>query len=248
MRNLSAFDRFLGASAHFPAALGALKGPRVAERVSAKPLVSEACEVPAVAVTAVASGPEREATFAALLRQPALPDESGLNAADRGQSASLMRVNHVGEVCAQALYEAQALVTKDDVLRAQLLQAAQDERRHLQWVQGRLDELGAKPSLLNPLWFGGAFGLGLLAGLAGDKISLGFVAETEKQVEAHLAGHLTRLPVADVVSREIVEKMRAEEAMHGQWALQAGGVTLIWPVRLAMRFSAKIMTTVAHYI
>jgi 3-demethoxyubiquinol 3-hydroxylase len=171
-----------------------------------------------------------------------------LNEQERALSGALMRVNHVGEVCAQALYEAQALVTQDAELRAQLLQAAQEERRHLAWVQTRLDQLGARPSLLNPLWFGGAFSLGLVAGLAGDKTSLGFVAETERQVEAHLAGHLTRLPARDLASREIVEKMRAEEEAHGQWAIQRGGVALLWPVRAVMRLGAKLMTTIAHYI
>ncbi len=175
-------------------------------------------------------------------------DDQGLGESERALSGALMRVNHVGEVCAQALYEAQALVTQDRELRLQLLHAAQDERRHLEWVQVRLEQLGARPSLLNPIWFGGAFGLGLLAGLAGDSISLGFVAETEKQVEAHLAGHLERLPPADLASREVVRKMRAEEAAHGRWALQRGGVALVWPIRVAMRLSAKLMTTVAHYI
>jgi 3-demethoxyubiquinol 3-hydroxylase len=159
-----------------------------------------------------------------------------------------MRVNHVGEVCAQALYEAQALTTKDPDLREQLIQAAQEERRHLGWVQTRLDQLGSRPSLLNPLWFAGAFGLGLVAGLAGDSTSLGFVAETEKQVEAHLAGHLERLPTKDIASKEVVERMRAEEEAHGQWALKRGAVELPWPIRVAMRLSAKLMTTVAHYI
>jgi 3-demethoxyubiquinol 3-hydroxylase len=175
-------------------------------------------------------------------------DDQGLAVSERTLSGALMRINHVGEVCAQALYEAQASMTKDPQLRAQLIQAAQEERRHLNWVQTRLGQLGSRPSLLNPLWFAGAFGLGLVAGLAGDSISLGFVAETERQVEAHLAGHLERLPSKDIASKEVVEKMRAEEEAHGLWALERGAVELPWLIRVAMRLSAKLMTTVAHYI
>jgi 3-demethoxyubiquinol 3-hydroxylase len=181
-------------------------------------------------------------------RESSFRTQETLSESERVLSGALMRVNHVGEVCAQALYEAQALVTQDPNLRSHLLLAAQEERRHLDWVTSRLDELGARPSLLTPLWFGGAFGLGLFAGLAGDTVSLGFVAETEKQVEAHLAGHLTHLPRSDHRSREIVDKMRVEEAEHAQWALKQGGISLPWPVRLAMKASARLMTTVAHYI
>lgn len=223
MRNLSGMDRFLSSGVRLSLALGAIEAGMEA---------SKGGRLGDSGASAVAI----------------LPDGQALGESDRVLAGALMRVNHVGEVCAQALYEAQALVTKNPELRSQMLQAAQEERRHLDWVQTRLDQLGARPSLLNPLWFGGAFGLGLLAGLAGDSISLGFVAETEKQVEAHLAGHLERLPAGDLASREIVAKMRAEEAVHGQWALQQGGVALVWPIRAAMRLGAKLMTTVAHYI
>jgi 3-demethoxyubiquinol 3-hydroxylase len=223
MRNLSAMDRLLSSGARFPLALRSIDSRR-----------SGLDEMRLAGVEA-----------SAVLAQV---DDQGLEESERALSGALMRVNHVGEVCAQALYEAQALTTKDPDLREQLIQAAQEERRHLGWVQTRLDQLGSRPSLLNPLWFAGAFGLGLVAGLAGDSTSLGFVAETEKQVEAHLAGHLERLPTKDIASKEVVERMRAEEEAHGQWALKRGAVELPWPIRVAMRLSAKLMTTVAHYI
>lgn len=175
-------------------------------------------------------------------------DATHLGADERGHSAALMRVNHVGEVCAQALYTAQALATDNPVLRAQLAQAAREETDHLAWTRTRLDELGARPSLLNPLWYAGAFGLGLVAGRLGEKISLGFVVETERQVEAHLQSHLERLPAGDHASRAIVAQMKDDEAAHGQQALAAGAVELPGPVRLAMRAAAKVMTTTAHYV
>jgi ubiquinone biosynthesis monooxygenase Coq7 len=180
---------------------------------------------------------------------PVLPaDDTHLGAQERKHAAALMRVNHVGEVCAQALYTAQALGTANPTLKAQLEQAAREETDHLAWTRGRLDELGARPSLLNPLWYAGAFGLGLVAGRLGDPVSLGFVVETERQVEAHLQSHLDRLPAGDHASRAIVAQMKADEAAHAQSALQAGGMELPAPVKLAMRGAAKVMTTTAHYI
>jgi ubiquinone biosynthesis monooxygenase Coq7 len=180
---------------------------------------------------------------------PVLPaDDTHLGARERKHAAALMRVNHVGEVCAQALYTAQALGTANPTLKAQLEQAAREETDHLAWTRGRLDELGARPSLLNPLWYAGAFGLGLVAGRLGDPVSLGFVVETERQVEAHLQSHLDRLPAGDHASRAIVAQMKADEAAHAQSALQAGGMELPAPVKLAMRGAAKVMTTTAHYI
>jgi len=167
---------------------------------------------------------------------------------ERHVSAALMRVNHVGEVCAQALYSAQALTTRDDGLRRQFEQAAREETDHLAWTQQRLQELGARPSLLNPLWYGGAFAIGLLAGRAGDGASLGFLVETERQVERHLEGHLDRLPPQDAASRAIVERMREDEARHADDAAAAGAQTLPAPVRWAMRAAAKIMTTTAQRI
>jgi ubiquinone biosynthesis monooxygenase Coq7 len=159
-----------------------------------------------------------------------------------------MRVNHVGEVCAQALYQAQALTARSPELRAQMLQAAQEELDHLVWTQQRLHALQDRPSLLNPLWYAGAFAIGLAAGRAGDAVSLGFVVETERQVEEHLAGHLDRLPPQDLASRAIVDQMRHDEARHEQDAHAAGAAELPSPVRWVMRAAAKVMTTTAHRI
>jgi 3-demethoxyubiquinol 3-hydroxylase len=168
--------------------------------------------------------------------------------AERREAAALMRVNHVGEVCAQALYQAQALTARTPELRRQMQQAAREEIDHLAWCQQRLDELGDRPSLLNPLWYAGAFGIGLLAGRLGDATSLGFVIETERQVEQHLAGHLDRLPPDDARSRAIVDAMKADEARHAADAQGAGGVELPLPVRGLMRVAATVMTTVAHRV
>jgi 3-demethoxyubiquinol 3-hydroxylase len=179
-----------------------------------------------------------------------LPDEAepALNEANKTLSGALMRVNHVGEVCAQALYNAQALTARNPALQQQFEQAAREETDHLVWTQQRLAELNARPSLLNPLWYAGAFGLGLLAGRAGDAISLGFVVETERQVEAHLADHLERLPEADARSRAVVQHMKDDEARHAVHAQEAGAATLPSPVRWAMRLAARVMTTTAHRI
>jgi ubiquinone biosynthesis monooxygenase Coq7 len=163
-------------------------------------------------------------------------------------SGALMRVNHVGEVCAQALYHAQSLSTRDAALRRQFDAAAREETDHLAWTQQRLRELGARPSLLNPLWYGGAFAIGLLAGRAGDALSLGFVVETERQVERHLEGHLERLPSKDAASRTIVQQMKEDEARHAAAASAAGAVELPAPVRWAMRAAARVMTGTAHYL
>lgn len=178
---------------------------------------------------------------------PAAP-AADLSPGERGLSGALMRVNHVGEVCAQALYQAQALTARTPELRAQMDHAAREEADHLAWTQQRLDELGDRPSLLNPLWYAGAFGIGLLAGRLGDRVSLGFVIETERQVEQHLAGHLDRLPASDQRSRAIVEAMKQDESRHASDAAAAGGVELPPPVRWLMRGAAKVMTTTAHRI
>lgn len=159
-----------------------------------------------------------------------------------------MRVNHVGEVCAQALYTAQASVTKDKVLREHFLHAAHEESDHLAWTHERLKSLGARPSLLNPVWYAGAFGLGLLAGRLGDRWSLGFVAETERQVEAHLDGHLDRLPAADSASRAVVMQMKIDEARHAAEAWSAGAKQLPAPVTALMTLASRVMTAVAHRI
>jgi 3-demethoxyubiquinol 3-hydroxylase len=171
-----------------------------------------------------------------------------LSAADKHASGALMRVNHVGEVCAQALYSAQALGTKDATLRQQFVQAASEETDHLAWTAERLEALGARPSLFNPLWYAGAFGLGLVAGRLGDKLSLAFLVETEQQVEAHLHSHLDRLPAADHASRAVVTQMKADEAQHAQDARHAGAAALPAPVKALMAAAAKVMTTVAHRV
>ena len=180
---------------------------------------------------------------------PVVPaDKTCLDADEQRQAAALMRVNHVGEVCAQALYAAQALTTRDAALRGQFEAAAREETDHLVWTRARLDQLGGRPSLLNPLWYAGAFGLGLVAGRLGDRVSLGFVVETERQVEAHLQSHLDRLPAGDHASRAIVVQMKEDEAAHAAQALQAGAVELPAPAKALMRAAAKVMTTTAHYI
>lgn len=182
---------------------------------------------------------------------PTLPEEKAeppLDAQEQRLAGALMRVNHVGEICAQALYTAQALATKDEGLRSHFRQAAREETDHLAWTRTRLAELDARPSALNPLWYAGAFGLGLLAGRLGDRVSLGFAAETERQVEAHLAGHLDRLPAGDHASRAIVAQMKDDEARHAAEAIDAGGLALPAPVKSLMKAAARVMTTTAHYI
>ena len=183
-----------------------------------------------------------------------LPPISGVAAApelsteEKRLSGALMRVNHVGEVCAQALYQAQAVATANPELKSRMAKAAREEIDHLAWTEQRLAELGDLPSLLNPLWYGGAFLIGLAAGRLGDRVSLGFVVETERQVEHHLESHLERLPAADLASRAIVAQMRNDEAEHAVAAQLAGGVELPAPVRGAMRLAAKMMTGTAHYL
>ncbi len=172
-----------------------------------------------------------------------------MNDAERREAAALMRVNHVGEVCAQALYTGQALACQNPALRAQLAEASHEETDHLAWTKQRLDELNDRPSLLNPLWYTGAFAIGYAAGkLGGDKVSLGFVVETERQVEAHLQSHMDRLPAADSASRAIVAQMKADEIAHAQMAMKAGAVELPGPVKAMMQAAAKVMTTVAHRV
>lgn len=172
-----------------------------------------------------------------------------LSASEQRRSGALMRVNHVGEVCAQALYTAQAMGTRDAAPRRQLEAAAREETDHLAWTRERLDQLGDRVSLLNPLWYAGAFGIGWLAGRArDDRWSLGFVVETERQVEAHLASHLEQLPAGDTASRAIVAQMKDDEARHADDALAAGGRQLPPPLRGLMRLAAKVMTTTAYRI
>lgn len=171
-----------------------------------------------------------------------------LTQAERTHAAGLMRVNHVGEVCAQALYQAQKLATNSPSLKTAFGQAALEEEDHLAWTARRLQALDSRPSLLNPLWYAGALAIGLAAGRFGDKVSLGFMAETERQVEHHLDGHLESLPPADLESRAVVEQMRVDEIAHAKAATDAGGTELPLPVRSLMRVVSKVMTRTAYYI
>lgn len=221
---LSLVDRWLcGAEV----ALRTLSGGSRAERATPLPLPS--------------SGGDTGGTPAAAAAPELTLDERRL-------SGALMRVNHVGEVCAQALYQAQALATRNIVVKTQMAHAAREEIDHLAWTEERLAQLGDRTSLLNPLWFGGAFLIGLAAGRLGDRVSLGFVVETERQVEHHLESHLDRLPAADLASRAIVAQMSADEAAHAVAAQLAGGIELPAPVRGAMRLAARLMTATAHYL
>jgi ubiquinone biosynthesis monooxygenase Coq7 len=177
----------------------------------------------------------------------ALP-EAELSEHDRRHAAALMRVNHVGEVCAQALYQGQALTARDPHARLALERAAREEEDHLAWSVQRVDELGGRTSLLNPVWYAGAFTLGTLAGVLGDRWNLGFLAETERQVEEHLSGHLERLPEEDARTRTLVEAMRADEARHRDTAVRLGAAELPAPVKLAMRFASGLMTRIAYRV
>jgi ubiquinone biosynthesis monooxygenase Coq7 len=171
-----------------------------------------------------------------------------LTASERELSGRLMRINHVGEICAQALYQGQALTARLPEVRGKMEQAAQEENDHLAWTEQRIRELGSHVSYLNPLWYAGSFALGALAGAVGDKWSLGFVAETEKQVVNHLTGHLVQLPAADEKSRAILEQMRDDEGRHATVAIESGGATLPEPVKQGMQCASKLMTRTAYWI
>lgn len=172
--------------------------------------------------------------------------ESNLNEAERQHAIGLMRVNHCGEICAQALYQGQALTSRDPVVRDALRVAADEETEHLAWTESRIAELGGRKSLLNPLWYAGSLSLGVLAGAFGDQWSLGFLAETERQVEAHLDGHLQQLPAQDAKSRAIVDQMRLDEIRHADMAITHGASELPVVARLAMKLAAKVMTSAAY--
>jgi ubiquinone biosynthesis monooxygenase Coq7 len=174
--------------------------------------------------------------------------EASLQEEQKAHAAALMRVNHVGEVCAQALYQGQALTARDPGARAALQKAAREEEDHLAWCAERIRELGGRPSLLNPLWYAGAFVMGAAAGALGDRWNLAFLAETERQVEEHLTGHLEALPPDDQRTRAVVEGMRADEARHRASALELGAAELPEPVMRAMRLASKVMTTVAYRV
>jgi ubiquinone biosynthesis monooxygenase Coq7 len=179
---------------------------------------------------------------------PGRPNDAPLSEAERREAAALMRVNHTGEIAAQALYEGQALVARSGSTRELLRKAAREETDHLAWCETRLRELESRPSLLNPLWYAGSFAIGALAATFGDRTSLGFVAETERQVEGHLDEHLARLPGRDLRSRAIVEAMRKDEIAHGGAALAAGAADIPAPVRELMRHTARLMTRTAYWI
>lgn len=174
--------------------------------------------------------------------------EPELTPHEKRKAAALMRVNHSGEVCAQALYNGQALTARSQTARQALVEASNEETEHLAWCGKRIHDLGSHKSLLNPLWYGGSFAIGALAGALGDRWNLGFLAETERQVCKHLEGHLQRLPESDDKSRAILKQMHADEAKHATTALAHGGAELPLPVKLAMRATSKIMTRTAYWI
>ena len=171
-----------------------------------------------------------------------LPDQQ------RRHAAALMRVNHAGEVAAQALYHGQALTAHNPEIRETLRHAADEEGDHLAWCDERLRELGSRPSLLNPVWYAGSFAIGALAGACGDRVSLGFLVETERQVEGHLDEHLTRLPAGDARSRRVLEEMKRDEVRHGDTAQAAGAAELPAPVKLLMKLTSRVMTRTAYYV
>jgi ubiquinone biosynthesis monooxygenase Coq7 len=179
---------------------------------------------------------------------PGIPAPAPVDSGRRRHVAGLMRVNHAGEIAAQGLYQGQALTARTAETRAALRRAADEEGDHLAWCRDRLEELGSRPSLLNPLWYAGSVAIGAVAGLFGDRASLGFMAETEKQVEGHLADHLARLPADDSRSRAIIEQMQADEVSHGHSAVAAGGGPLPEPVPRLMRLTARCMTGTAYWI
>ena len=174
-----------------------------------------------------------------------IPDAE-MSEAERAHAAALMRVNHVGEVCAQALYQGQSIMSRDPAIRDTLRQASQEETEHLAWTERRIAELGGRKSLLNPLWYGGALAIGMLAGRFGDRWNLGFLAETERQVEHHLKGHIDTLPPADLRSRAIVEQMKVDEAEHADTAVRLGAHELPAPARAVMKAAARAMTTLTY--
>lgn len=175
-------------------------------------------------------------------------EEAEMSDAERRHALGLMRINHCGEVCAQALYQGQALTARDPAAREALKQAAWEETEHLAWTERRIAELGGRKSLLNPLWYGGALALGMAAGRLGDRWNLGFLAETERQVEAHLDSHLQSLPNADARSRAIVAQMKADEIEHAETAVRLGASSLPAPVRWTMKLASRVMTKTTYRV
>lgn len=175
-------------------------------------------------------------------------DEGQLSSIEKAQSARLMRVNHSGEVCAQALYRSQALTARSGGLKKRMVQAAREENDHLQWCEDRIKALGGQKSRLNPIWYAGSFAFGAVAGLVGDRWNLGFLAETERQVEKHLEDHLDRLPARDIRSQAVVRQMKEDEAGHATTALRAGAAELPGPVKNWMRITSRLMTTASYWL
>jgi len=190
------------------------------------------------------AGVQREARPSPAVEIP----EGELNPQQKGEAAALMRVNHSGEICAQALYQGQALASADGNLKRTLARAAEEELDHLSWSQARIDELGGRTSLLNPLWYAGSFAIGYGAGKLGDKFNLGFLAETERQVERHLQGHLERLSPQDMRTRSVVDAMASEEAGHAAMARGLGGTELPGPVKLGMQLASRVMTRLSYWV
>ena len=214
---------------------------------AARPVPDAPGASPASATTPSAGAPGM-AQVPAPLRAAGPPPLPDLNDAERREAAALMRVNHAGEVAAQALYHGQAALARNPETREMLLRAAREEADHLGWCQQRLRELGSRPSVFGPLWYAGSFAIGALAAALGDRISLGFVAETERQVEGHIDSQLERLPAADTRSRAILEAMRHDEIEHGEAAISAGGSELPAPAREVMRGTARVMTFTSYWV
>jgi ubiquinone biosynthesis monooxygenase Coq7 len=187
-------------------------------------------------------------TVASKVRPDASIAEGALNDENKAHAAKLMRINHVGEVCAQALYSGQAFTSRNPYIVSALKQAADEETDHLAWCEARINELGGRKSLLNPLWYAGSFTLGALAGALGDKWNLGFLEETEQQVSAHLQNHLNQLDESDIKTRTIINQMQAEEILHANNANQLGAIELPAPIKTGMKIASKIMTKTAYYI
>jgi ubiquinone biosynthesis monooxygenase Coq7 len=175
-------------------------------------------------------------------------EEAELDAGQKAQAAALMRVNHSGEVCAQALYQGQALTARNPRVKAALAQAAVEETEHLAWTEQRIAQLGGRPSVLNPFWYAGSYLIGAAAGIAGDRVSLGFLAETERQVVDHLEGHLRRLSHQDAKSRAVIAAMKRDEARHATTALSHGAAELPMPCKMAMRLASRVMTTTSYWV
>lgn len=200
------------------------------------------------ALNTLCANPAAARSPAQVLQQATATEAAALSDREQAKSAALMRVNHVGEVCAQALYEGHALSTADPALKGFFMEAAREESDHLAWTKQRIDQLGGRVSILNPLWYGGALAFGYLSGRFGDKASLGFMRETERQVEAHLDSHLEDLPEADLLSRQIVQAMKQDEQAHAEAALKQGASPIPEPIQWMMRKGAKVMTKTAYYV